>query len=97
VSASRRLDTYSKRFATTLLRVPSDCCHTAVALPFASTAYRERSNHVTHLKVDSYFDSVRGEARFQQLMQRMRLTDDQLSTAGLAFSAAVSEGSVPRS
>jgi len=51
------------------------------ALDYLEQAYRERSNHVTHLKIDSYFDSLRGEARFQQILRRMRLTDEQLSTA----------------
>src|SRR5581483_12347319 len=53
------------------------------ALDYLEQAYRERSNHLTHLKVDSYFDSVRGEVRFQQLLRRLRLTDEQLSAASI--------------
>jgi DNA-binding winged helix-turn-helix (wHTH) protein/Tfp pilus assembly protein PilF len=49
------------------------------ALDYLEQAYREHSNHMTHLKVDSYFDSVRNEPRFQQLMRQMRLTDEQLA------------------
>jgi len=42
------------------------------ALDYLEQAYREHSSYMTHLKVDSYFDSVRNEPRFQQLMRQMR-------------------------
>ena len=48
------------------------------ALDYLEQAYREHSNHMTDLKVNSYFDSLRGEPRFQKLMREMRLTDEQL-------------------
>ncbi len=57
------------------------------ALDYLEQAYRERSNHLTHLKVDSYFDSLRGEVRFQQLL---RLTDEQLSAASIRSDAGAS-------
>ena len=58
------------------------------ALDYLEQAYREHSNHMTHLKVDSYFDGVRNEPRFQQLMRQMSLTDEQLAPRSRALAAA---------
>lgn len=51
------------------------------ALDFLEQAYRDHSNYMTHLKVDSSLDGVRGEPRFQRLLQQMKLTDAQLQSA----------------
>jgi tetratricopeptide (TPR) repeat protein len=51
------------------------------ALAYLEQAYRERSNHMNHLKVDSYFDNLRDEPRFRKLMELMKLTDEQLTAA----------------
>jgi DNA-binding winged helix-turn-helix (wHTH) protein/tetratricopeptide (TPR) repeat protein len=51
------------------------------ALDFLEQAYRDHSNYMTHLKVDSFLDGVRGEPRFQRLLEQMKLTDAQLQAA----------------
>ena len=43
------------------------------ALEFLAAAYAERSGWMTYLKVDPRLDPLRGDARFVQLMQRVRL------------------------
>ena len=51
------------------------------ALDFLEQAYREHSNYMTHMKVDSALDGVRSEPRFQHLLEQMNLTDVQLQEA----------------
>ena len=51
------------------------------ALDFLEQAYRDHSNYMTRLKVDSSLDGVRGEPRFQRLLEQMNLTDAQLQKA----------------
>ena len=51
------------------------------ALDYLEQAYRERSTLMTHLKVDSSLDNLRGEPRFKRLLEQMKLTDDQLEAA----------------
>src|SRR5207244_3540164 len=53
------------------------------ALDYLERAYQEHSNQVTHLKVDSYFDSVHDEPRFQQLLKKLRLDDESLAAAAM--------------
>ena len=36
---------------------------------------------MTHLKVDSSLDNLRGEPRFKRLLELMKLTDEQLEAA----------------
>lgn len=43
------------------------------ALEWLEKAYQERDTIVTHLKVDPLFDSLRSQARFQQMLRRMHL------------------------
>ena len=42
-------------------------------LDYLEKAYQQRSSMMVQLKVHSYFDGVRSEARFQQLLRNMRL------------------------
>ena len=51
------------------------------ALDYLEKAYRERSNYMSHMKVDSLLDNVRGEPRFRRLLELMQLTDEQLASA----------------
>ena len=51
------------------------------ALDYLEQAYREHSTLMTHLKVDSSLDNLRGEARFKRLLEQMKLTDAQLEAA----------------
>ena len=51
------------------------------ALDYLEQAYRERSTLMTHLKVDSSLDNLRGEPRFKRLLEQMKLTDEQLEAA----------------
>jgi tetratricopeptide (TPR) repeat protein len=43
------------------------------ALDWLEKAYQERDTIMTHLKVDPLFDSLRSQARFQELIHRMHL------------------------
>jgi hypothetical protein len=43
------------------------------ALDWLEKAYQERDTIMTHLKVDPLFDSLRSQARFQELIRRMHL------------------------
>jgi DNA-binding winged helix-turn-helix (wHTH) protein/TolB-like protein/Flp pilus assembly protein TadD len=43
------------------------------ALEWLEKAYQERDTIMTHLKVDPLFDSLRSQARFQELIHRMHL------------------------
>lgn len=43
------------------------------ALDYLELAYRERSNYMNQLKVHSYFDNLRSEPRFQQLLKELNL------------------------
>ena len=52
------------------------------ALDYLEQAYREHSTLMTHLKVDSSLDNLRGEPRFKRLLEQMKLTDEQLQAAG---------------
>lgn len=45
------------------------------ALDYLELAYRQRSNYMTQLKVNFYFDGLRSEPRFQHLLERLRLAD----------------------
>ena len=51
------------------------------ALDYLEQAYREHSTLMTHLKVDSSLDNLRGEPRFKRLLEQMKLTDEQLEAA----------------
>jgi DNA-binding winged helix-turn-helix (wHTH) protein/tetratricopeptide (TPR) repeat protein len=51
------------------------------ALDYLEQAYREHSTLMTHLKVDSSLDNLRGEPRFKHLLEQMKLTDEQLEAA----------------
>jgi len=51
------------------------------ALDYLEQAYREHSTLMTHLKVDSSLDNLRGEPRFRRLLEQMKLTDGQLEAA----------------
>jgi DNA-binding winged helix-turn-helix (wHTH) protein/tetratricopeptide (TPR) repeat protein len=51
------------------------------ALGYLEQAYQEHSTLMTHLKVDSSLDNLRGEPRFKRLLEQMKLTDDQLEAA----------------
>ena len=53
------------------------------ALDYLEQAYREHVTLMTHLKVDSSLDNLRVEPRFKRLLEQMKLTDEQLQTAGL--------------
>ena len=44
------------------------------ALEYLSQAHQERSGWITYLKVDPRLDSLRGDARFIDLLHRVRLT-----------------------
>ena len=48
------------------------------ALDFLEQAYRDHSNYMTRLKVDSSLNGVRDEPRFLRLLEQMNLTDAQL-------------------
>ena len=52
------------------------------ALGYLEQAYREHVTLMTHLKVDSSLDNLRGEPRFKRLLEQMKLTDEQLQAAG---------------
>jgi DNA-binding winged helix-turn-helix (wHTH) protein/tetratricopeptide (TPR) repeat protein len=51
------------------------------ALGYLEQAYQEHSTLMTHLKVDSSLDNLRGEPRFQHLLEQMKLSDAQLQAA----------------
>jgi DNA-binding winged helix-turn-helix (wHTH) protein/Tfp pilus assembly protein PilF len=51
------------------------------ALDYLEQAYQEHSTLMTHLKVDSSLDNLRGEPRFKRLLEQMKLTDEQLEAA----------------
>jgi DNA-binding winged helix-turn-helix (wHTH) protein/tetratricopeptide (TPR) repeat protein len=51
------------------------------ALDYLEQAYRDRSTLMTHLKVDSSLDNLRGEPRFKHLLEQMKLTDEQLEAS----------------
>jgi hypothetical protein len=51
------------------------------ALDYLEQAYQEHSTLMTHLKVDSSLDNLRGEPRFKHLLEQMKLTDEQLAAA----------------
>jgi tetratricopeptide (TPR) repeat protein len=51
------------------------------ALDYLEQAYREHSTLMTHLKVDSSLDNLRGDPRFKRLLEQMKLTDEQLEAA----------------
>jgi DNA-binding winged helix-turn-helix (wHTH) protein/tetratricopeptide (TPR) repeat protein len=51
------------------------------ALGYLEQAYQDHSTLMTHLKVDSSLDNLRGESRFKHLLEQMKLTDEQLETA----------------
>ncbi len=51
------------------------------ALDYLEQAYQEHSTLMTHLKVDSSLDNLRGEPRFKRLLEQMKLTDEQLDAA----------------
>ena len=53
------------------------------ALDYLEQAYREHVTLMTHLKVDSSLDNLRGEPRFKRLLEQMKLTDAQLQAAGI--------------
>jgi hypothetical protein len=53
------------------------------ALDYLEQAYREHVTLMTHLKVDSSLDNLRGEPRFKRLLEQMKLTDEQLRAAGI--------------
>lgn len=44
------------------------------ALHWLERAYRDRDVNITYLKVDSFFDNMRTDSRFQDLMRRVGLT-----------------------
>jgi hypothetical protein len=44
------------------------------ALEFLSQTYQERSGWMTYLNVDPRLDPLRGDARFIDLLHRVRLT-----------------------
>jgi TolB-like protein/DNA-binding winged helix-turn-helix (wHTH) protein len=45
------------------------------ALDYLELSYRHRENHMNKLKVNSDFDGLRAEPRFQQLLKNLRLAD----------------------
>jgi hypothetical protein len=45
------------------------------ALDYLELSYRHRENHMNKLKVNSDFDGLRSEPRFQQLLKNLRLAD----------------------
>jgi DNA-binding winged helix-turn-helix (wHTH) protein/tetratricopeptide (TPR) repeat protein len=51
------------------------------ALGYLEQAYQEHSTLMTHLKVDSSLDNLRGEPRFKHLLEQMKLSDEQLEAA----------------
>lgn len=51
------------------------------ALDFLEQAYRDHSNYMTRLKVDSSLNGLRDESRFLRLLKQMNLTDAQLQKA----------------
>jgi DNA-binding winged helix-turn-helix (wHTH) protein/tetratricopeptide (TPR) repeat protein len=51
------------------------------ALGYLEQAYQDHSTLMTHLKVDSSLDNLRGEPRFKHLLEQMKLSDEQLEAA----------------
>jgi hypothetical protein len=45
------------------------------AMDYLELAYRQKSNYMVQLKVNSYFDGLRTDPRFEQLLKRLRLAD----------------------